>query len=257
MRAALYARVSTEDQATEGFSLDAQMKRLESFCAARGWEVVARYRDEGFSGRSTDRPAYMEMMSNLDSWDTVVVLKMDRIHRNSMNFTQMMTFLNENGKDFNSVMEKFDTSTAMGRFVMDTMQRIAQLESEQTGERVKLAMTYKAESGNTHLGSGHPFGYAFRDGRLEVVEEEAAVVRTIFSLRIRGTSAQGIADFLNRSGIPTKKGRSWARQTVMNVLANPLYAGFYRWNGIVRKGDQDAIVGVGTFEAVNGSLMES
>ena len=79
MRAALYVRVSTEDQASEGFSLDAQVKKLEAYCRVRGWDVAGVYRDEGFSGRSTDRPEYRRMMEEMDSWDTILVKKMDRI----------------------------------------------------------------------------------------------------------------------------------------------------------------------------------
>ena len=167
MRAALYARVSTEDQANEGFSLDAQVKRLEAYCRVRGWEVAGVYRDEGFSGRNTDRPEYKHMMADSDSWDTILVLKMDRIHRNSVNFALMMDDLRAKGKEFTSMQDKFDTTTAMGRFVMDIMQRIAQLESEQIGERVKVGMEYKARNGTGNLGSGHPYGYVYRNGRLE------------------------------------------------------------------------------------------
>ena len=147
MRAALYVRVSTEDQASEGFSLDAQVKRLEAYCRVRGWDVAGVYRDEGFSGRSTDRPEYRRMMEEMDSWDTILVMKMDRIHRNSVNFAMMMDDLREHGKEFSSMQDKFDTTTAMGRFVMDIMQRIAQLESEQIGERVRIGMEYKARNG--------------------------------------------------------------------------------------------------------------
>ena len=78
---------------------------------------------------------------------------MDRIHRNSKNFTQMMDDLNGWKKQFNSMQEKFDTTSAMGRFVMDIIQRIAQLESEQIGERVKVGMTQKAKKGSGYLGS--------------------------------------------------------------------------------------------------------
>ena len=77
MRAALYVRVSTDDQANEGFSLDAQVKRLEAYCRVRGWEVSDVYRDEGYSGRNTERPEYQRMMADSDSWDTILVLKMD------------------------------------------------------------------------------------------------------------------------------------------------------------------------------------
>ena len=89
-RVALYTRVSTEDQAKEGFSLDAQLDRLHKYAEAQGWTVAGEYVDEGHSGRTTKRPAYQRMMDERERWDTILVLKMDRIHRNSRNFMGMM-----------------------------------------------------------------------------------------------------------------------------------------------------------------------
>ena len=140
MRVALYVRVSTEDQAREGYSLDAQERRLIGYCTLREMEIVDVYRDEGFSGTNTGRPEYQRMMDEMDRWDAVMVVKMDRIHRNSVNFTKMMDELRTHDKQFISLTDKFDTGTAMGRFVMDIIQRMAQLESEQIGERVLTAM---------------------------------------------------------------------------------------------------------------------
>ncbi len=254
MRAALYARVSTDDQAREGFSLDAQIKRMTAYCRVRGWDVADIYRDEGFSGRSADRPEYSRMMSESDRWDIILVLKMDRIHRNSVNFAAMMDRLRAEGKDFNSMQDKFDTTTAMGRFVMDIMQRIAQLESEQIGERVKLGMTFKAKEGGGHLGSGHPYGYEYSGGSMRVVEAEAAVVRDIFNMRLRGSTFKEIAEYLNRSGVPTKRGGVWRPQTISNILRNPVYVGYVDWNGIVRRGDQEPVVSMEKYVALNGPL---
>ncbi len=253
-RAALYARVSTEEQAQEGFSLDAQVRKMEAYCKVRGWEVAGRYRDEGASGRTTDRPEYRRMMSESDSWDILLVLKMDRIHRNSVNFTVMMDDLRAKGKEFNSMQDKFDTTTAMGRFVMDIMQRIAQLESEQIGERVKMGMTYKAVNTSGILGSGHPYGYVYSRGRLEVVPYEADTVRAIYNMYRRGSTMEDIASFLNRSGIPAKKGGAWNRQSVGNILHNPLYVGMGRWDGNLRRGEQEPIVDMDLFESINGPL---
>lgn len=254
MRAALYVRVSTEDQAKEGFSLDAQTKRLEAYCRVRGWEVSDVYRDEGCSGRNTDRPEYTRMMDESDSWDVLLVLKMDRIHRNSVNFALMMDGLRTKGKEFNSMQEKFDTTTAMGRFVMDIIQRIAQLESEQIGERVKTGMVRKAEFGIGAMGSGHPYGYVYDNGDLKMIEDEACTVRTIYSSYARGMSMGDIADSLNESMIPSKKGGSWNRQSVCNILHNPVYAGFIRWDGIIRKGQHEPIIRLEKYEDVNGPL---
>ncbi len=256
MRAAIYVRVSTEDQAVEGYSLDAQVKRLEAYCRVQNWEIADIYRDEGFSGRTTDRPEYTRMMAESDKWDTILVLKMDRIHRNSVNFAMMMDQLRSKGKEFTSMQDKFNTTTAMGRFVMDIMQRIAQLESEQIGERTFMGMEFKARNGTGNLGSGHPYGYTYSDGRLVVVEDEAYAVRAIYNMYLRGSTMSGIADFLNDADIPAKKGGRWNKQSVCNILHNPLYVGYSDWNGILRKGEQEPIVEMEKFEKVNGPLLK-
>ena len=242
MRAAIYARVSTEDQAKEGYSLDAQVKRMEAYCKARGWTVSGRYIDEGHSGRTTKRPAYSSMMGDAAEWDLILVLKMDRIHRNSVNFTLMMNHLRKSEKEFNSIQESFDTTTAMGRFVMDIMQRIAQLESEQIGERVYVGMEQKARTGKGHMGSGHPYGYEYREGKLLRLEEERHTVEAIFRYRAENLSFQKIADCLNEKGTPSKKGLRWSRQAVWKIYNNPLYQGHIRWDGIIRKGQHSAII---------------
>jgi DNA invertase Pin-like site-specific DNA recombinase len=232
MRAAIYARVSTDDQAKDGFSIAAQLKRLNAYCKARGWALANEYVDEGFSGRGIERPAYQRMMSEIGTWDVLVVLKMDRIHRNSRNFTNMMDLLKERNKEFNSMQESFDTTTAMGRFVMDIIQRIAQLESEQIGERVKMGMTQKAKKGKGHNGFPEPYGYCFRDGHLVLEDAEAIVVENIYNRYLDGSSLMDIAHGLNRRGISTKKGRAWEKATVLNVLTNPIYCGTLVWDGI-------------------------
>jgi DNA invertase Pin-like site-specific DNA recombinase len=256
MRAALYARVSTEDQAREGYSLDAQMRKLELYCRSRNWEPADRFVDEGYSGRNTDRPEYQRMMLSMDRWDVVLVMKMDRIHRNSVNFTTMMDSLKKNGKEFNSFQEKFDTTTAMGRFVMDIMQRIAQLESEQIGERVKMGMERKANLCAGMLGCGHPYGYVYSNGTLVVEPEEAETVRRIFDMSAGGLSTGKIAGTLNEMHILAKMGGMWNKQSVHRILRNPLYAGKVRWDGVVRDGMHTAIVGSEIYEAVNGGLHE-
>jgi len=257
LRAALYARVSTEDQAVEGFSLDAQIKKLEAYCRSEGYEIAGHYIDDGYSGRRTNRPEYKRMMEDMANWDVVVVLKMDRIHRNSVNFALMMDHLRKNNKEFASVYDQFDSGNAMGRFVMDIMQRIGQLESEQIGERVKLAMTFKAKNSEGNLGSGHPYGYTYQNGRLVVVDEEAHIVRAIFNMSIRGSTLQDICDYLNEAGIESKKGVGWSRQTVSNIIHNPLYVGARTWDDIKLKQPYEPIISLEKFKIVNPDFVQS
>jgi len=252
-RVALYVRVSTEDQAKEGYSLDAQVKRLSDYCKFHDLEIAGLYRDEGYSGRNPFRPEYRRMMESIDSWDGILVLKMDRIHRNSRNFTAMMDTLRKHGKEFISMNEKLNTENAMGRFVMDIIQRVAQLESEQIGDRVRIGMARKAEIGDGNMGSPDPYGYTHRDGKLIVKEDEAENVREMFRLKVSGNGPSAIADWLNRSSVPSKTGKTWSRQAVSHILKNPLYAGFVRWDGNISEGSHEAIITADEFEKANGA----
>ncbi len=253
-RVAVYARVSTEDQAKEGFSLDAQKDRLKAYCQAKGWEIAGEYVDDGHSGRDTKRPAYQKMLEEKDNWDTLLVIKMDRIHRNSKNFMEMMDDLKRWGKEFSSMQESLDTSTAMGRFVMDIIQRIAQLESEQIGERVYMGMKQKARTVGGSLGSPPPYGYSYKEGELVINKDEAEIVKFIFEKYVDGVSTGRLADELARLEIPTKHGGKWSSRTVSGILRNPIHCGYLVWDGIVRKGDHEPIVGIEDFENVRERL---
>jgi len=254
VRVAIYTRVSTEDQAKQGFSLEAQRERLEAYCLARDWSVAAKYIDDGHSGRNVRRPAYQRMMAERDQWDALLVIKMDRIHRNSRNFMEMMENLREWGKDFVSASESLDTSTAMGRFVMDIIQRIAQLESEQIGERVYMGMSQKAKVGPGILGFHPPLGYELTDGRLVPNAAEAEVVQEMFSLCLDGRTLEEIASDLNAEGRTTKRDTAWNPVKVHRILHNPVYAGYLRWDEFVRKSDHEPIVTVDAFNEVQALL---
>jgi DNA invertase Pin-like site-specific DNA recombinase len=249
-RAALYTRVSTEDQAKEGFSLGAQLDKLKAYCIARDWIVADEYIDDGYSGRNTKRPEYARMMKDMNSWDTLLVIKMDRIHRNSKNFMEMMEDLKKNEKEFVSMTESLDTSTAMGRFVMDIIQRIAQLESEQIGERVYFGMEQKARSKGGMLGFNIPYGYDYRNGQLELNHTEEIHVKRIFKLYQSGMSMQKIAEYLNVQKVPTKQKKTWGSETISKILKNPLYCGIFHWEDIEHPNSYPSIIDEKTFQQV-------
>lgn len=239
MRAALYVRVSTDEQAMEGYSLDAQKAILHDYCISEDWEVVDVYEDDGFSGTNIKRPAYQRMIAEHDRWDVILVLKMDRIHRNSRNFMFMMEELDRYGKKFVSCMEALDTTNALGRFVVDMIQRLAQLESEQIGERTYMGMKEKAESmentavRSTTLGFNPPYGYVLEDGMLMPVDDELDAVSGIFAAYMNGSTVDSIAYDLNREGILTRKGNPWNKYNLGNILHNPIYAGYMRWDDVL------------------------
>lgn len=250
VRAAIYTRVSTEDQAKEGFSLGAQLDKLRSYCKARDWGIGAEYVDDGYSGRNVKRPAYKRMMEEMEKWDLLLVIKMDRIHRNSKNFMTMMEHLKNQDKEFVSMSESLDTSTAMGRFVMDIIQRIAQLESEQIGERVYIGMEQKARSESGYLGFNIPYGYNYFDGFLSIDQKESEVIKKIYNWYEEGKSMGEIAKKLNKTNIPTKMGKTWAKKTISKILKNPLYCGYIRWQEYIYKSGHNPIIEIKQFNKV-------
>jgi site-specific DNA recombinase len=256
IRAAIYTRVSTEEQAKEGFSLDAQLDKLRSYCKARDWIVAGEYVDDGYSGRITKRPAYMKMLEEMDKWDALLVIKMDRIHRNQKNFMFMMEHLNKNKKEFVSMSESFDTSTAIGRFVMNIIQGIAQLESEQIGERVYIGMEQKAKINGGVLGFNIPYGYDYTDGKLNVNPTEALVIKNIYSWYLDHKSMGEIVTMLNDAKVPTKNQGLWAKKMVSTILKNPVYCGYLHWKKYVNKSDHEPIVAVQSFNTVQRFIAE-
>lgn len=249
-RAALYIRVSTEEQAEEGYSLEAQQERLIAYCEAQGWDIVDVYADKGYSGRKIgSRAEYKRMIEERDKWDTILVLKMDRIHRNSRNFIDMMDNLEKWGKKFTSMQEELDTSSAIGRFVVDMIQRIAQLESEQIGERTYVGMEQKASMGGM-MGFNPPYGYRLENSDLIIEEPEAAIIRRIYSEYLQGHTMASIADSLNSELIFTKNGNLWTKWSISRILHNPIYIGYRRWDKLQIKSDHTPLVSLEDFNKV-------
>ncbi|UCE36898.1 MAG: recombinase family protein [Thermoplasmata archaeon] len=257
VRVAIYLRVSTTEQAKEGYSLGAQLERLRNFCRAREWEVAREYIDDGHSGRSIKRPAYQKMMEEKDGWDMILVVKMDRIHRNSKNFMEMMDDLRKWGKEFSSMQESLDTSTAMGRFVVDIIQRIAQLESEQIGERVYVGMKQKASTEGGILGFAHPYGYDYENGELKINSQEAEGVKLMFELYLVENSTEDIAVELEKRGFPSKRNGVWSARTVGKILKNPVYCGYLEWEEHVYKGNHEKIIEIKVFNEVQELIFKN
>ena len=247
-KVALYTRVSTEEQASTGFSLDSQLERLRNYCKAREWSIAGEYVDGGYSGRNIKRPEYQRMFNEIDAWDAVVVIKMDRIHRNQKNFLQMMSDLSKKEKEFVSMSESFDTSTAMGRYVMNIMALTAQLESEQIGEWISVAMIQKAKSDvASFMGHRVPYGYRWDLEKKKHIEvpDELAKVRLIFQYYHDGFNLRQISE---KTGI--------SRSSIRYYLHNSFYTGIERWCTFFRKSDLQPVITVDMFNEVQQMLRD-
>jgi site-specific DNA recombinase len=244
---ALYIRVSTEKQADEGYSLDAQRERLEAFCFGHGWNVCLDhiYVDAGVSGKSTDRAAFRAMLeaAKAGKIKRIVAMKLDRLARNVRDFLTMVDQLNEHECALVLVKESFDTSTPHGKFALTMFAAMAELEASTITERVMTGKKQKASTGG-YNGARCPLGYAYTGGAF-VVTDRADTVQRIFALFNIGASLNAIARELNADGTPSATGKvgSWTPYGISHILRNGFYAGLAEWDGVRGvDGSQEAII---------------
>ena len=245
VRVAIYIRVSTLEQAQEGYSIGVQTEKLQAYCVARGWDVVSVYTDPGFSGSNMNRPALNRMLTDIKAGhvDMVLVYKLDRLSRSQRDTLIMIEdmFL-KNNVDFVSMTENFDTSTPLGRAMIGILSVFAQLEREQIKERMAMGNVARASSGLWRGGSGAPIGYDYVDGRLVVNDYETMQVRLIFDLFLKGYTFHGIAEYLREHGYTNKYG-SWKNNAIISkVLQNTTYIGMVRYAGEEYKGQHEPII---------------
>lgn len=217
-----YVRVSTDEQALEGVSLDAQRHRLGLYAELQGAQLVDVLGDEGISGKRADnRPALQEALRRLKAGeaDGLVVLKLDRLSRSTRDVLELVDLSGRQGWALHSISEKLDTGSAAGRFVLTILAGLAQMEREQISERTTFALAHMRANG-LKTGGDLPFGFRLaEDGRsLEQHPEEQEVVACVRELVAEGQSMRKVAEELNRRGILTKKGKAWTHVQVGSVL---------------------------------------
>jgi site-specific DNA recombinase len=216
VRAAIYVRVSTPGQAQEGESIAMQKERLSSYAKAQGWKIYKIYEDAGYSGGSTDRPAFQKMMEDAQDkkFDVLLVYKIDRLSRSILDFHTTLKILQDNGISFVSLTQNFDTSTSMGRLMLAILVDFANFEREINVDRSKDSYLNRLNHGY-HSGKT-PFGYKRENGNnLVIDEEQAEVVRQIFDMALGSYTSREIADKFHL-GV----------SKIKNILNNPIYAGY-------------------------------
>lgn len=224
MNARIYCRVSTTEQAEEGFSIAQQRRACRQFCRSQGWDIADEYTDEGFSAKDTDRPALQRLLEDVEQNDIVVVWRLDRLTRSVLDLHQLMQRLQHDGALFRSVTEPYDTTTAIGRLFVTLVAALAQWERENLGERVREGMTEMVRQGKWH-GGPRPYGYRPENGTLKLVPEEAAIVKEIFKRYSSGEGTITLATYLNDRGLHTTNGNRWTQFALSYLLRNPIYTG--------------------------------
>ncbi|MDI3409732.1 recombinase family protein [Bacillus sonorensis] len=145
MRVALYIRVSTDEQAKHGYSIEAQKEKLEAFCLSQGWKIYETYIDDGYSAKDLNLPKFNLMRDAIEKGeiDILLVYRLDRLTRSVIDLYEILKMLDENGCKFKSATEIYDTTNAMGRLFITLIAAIAQWERENLAERVKMGIEKK------------------------------------------------------------------------------------------------------------------
>lgn len=244
MRIATYIRVSTQEQAVEGYSIEAQKERLSNYCKAKGWQLVAEYIDGGFSGSNLDRPQIQKLINDVksDIFDGILVYKLDRLSRSQKDTLYLIedVFL-KNEISFISLNENFDTSTAFGRAMIGILSVFAQLEREQIKERTRMGLEERVKQGKHH--SFAPFGYRYVDKKLIIEPSEAEVVKFIFERVSKNyTFTQIKREIIENYPEFPVFGTSYANK-VADIAHNITYGGYVKFGDVICKGDHPAIIG--------------
>lgn len=236
MRAALYIRVSTEEQSKDGFSLDAQLAFLKRKCDEWEYTISETYIDDGVSAKNMNRKALQQIFTDAEKkqFDVVVYWRLDRLTRSSKDFHKLVERLNHNQVGIKSATEQIDTTTAIGRFQLELSVSLAQLERETISERVSFVMRELVREGKWH-GGPVPFGYSWDGETMTIVEEEAVSLREMRRVYMSGEGYGATANILNATGY-LRNGKNWSVLSVGYALDNPFYAGKIRYGGKKKNG---------------------
>jgi len=222
--AGLYIRVSTEDQAREGFSLPEQEKRLRAMCEYKGYEIYKLYKDAGISAKTGNyRPAFEELLQDIreKKCNTIVVLKLDRLTRSVFDLEGIMRFLEENNAYLDCANEEINTTNSSGKLVARMLTSVSQNEIERTSERTKFGLVGAIKEG--HIPGKNPLGYK-RDGKKLVIDPLTKdIVKRIYDLYFEGKSYSNIATIFNQEEVLGKT--NWRDTGILRIISNEIYKG--------------------------------
>jgi DNA invertase Pin-like site-specific DNA recombinase len=272
VRCAIYTRVSTDQGLDQQFnSLDAQYDASSAYIKSQahaGWTLIkARYDDGGYSGGSTDRPDLQRLLDDIRARriDVIVVYKVDRLTRSLADFAKLVELFEAHGVAFVSVTQQFNTTTSMGRLILNVLLSFAQFEREVTSERIRDKIAASKRKG-LWVGGPLPLGYDMEDGKIAVVESEAEQVRLIFKRYLELSGVNALVRDLKERNIRTKTrpfatggtrgGIPFERGTLFYLLRNRFYIGEVKYKGEILPGEQRPIMDRALFDAVQQKLTD-
>ena len=220
----LYMRVSTEDQAREGFSLPEQKERLEAYCKFKGFVIKDYYTDAGISAKTGNyRPEFERLKEDIKSKkiNTIIALKQDRITRSIFDWEELMRFLEENDAYLDCVNDDINTTNANGKMVSRILMSVSQQEIERTSERTKVGLAGAIKQG--HIPHQAPLGYKHENKKSVIDHLTKDVVIRIFELYHKGMSYQKISTLFNKEQVLGKT--NWRDSSIVAILENEIYKG--------------------------------
>ena len=270
VRCAVYTRKSTEEGLEQDYnSIDAQRDAGQAYIASQrheGWIPVATdYDDPAYSGGNMERPALKRLMQDIHAKliDVVVVYKIDRLTRSLADFSKMVEVFDAHEVSFVSVTQQFNTTTSMGRLMLNVLLSFAQFEREVTGERIRDKIAASKAKG-MWMGGIPPLGYDVVDRKLVINEDEACIVRRLFGDYTRSNSLTMLLQHLRDAGVRTKSwktqdgveraGKLIDKSNLYKMLNNPIYYGVVRFKGQEYKGEHNAIITQEMWEAAQSKL---
>ena len=223
--AGIYIRVSTFDQAREGFSLREQEERLKEFCKFKRYNIYKVYQDAGISAKNDKRPAYQEMIEDVKKGNinVIVALKLDRLTRSVYDIEKLMKFVNDYECDIDCMADESNTTTSNGRMVMRIMTSVSQNEIEKCSERTKFGMAGAIKNG--HIPNRTGLGFKRENKKLVPDPLTKDIIVRIFDLYLECKSHQAIANIYNKEKVLGKT--NWYDSTIQKILSNELYKGDY------------------------------
>lgn len=247
---ALYIRVSTEAQAEEGFSIAAQIERLQAYCVAKGWNNSTLYVDGGYSGSNLNRPQIKQLIADTEAGklESVIVYKLDRLSRSQKDTLFLIedVFI-PNNVNFISLNESIDTSTPYGRAMIGILSAFAQLERENIYMRTRMGMLERVKQGYWMGGGGTPFGYDYdRNTGTLIPNEDAKTVKKIYELYLKGYSAQKIAKMLDLK----------YDRLVMQIITRKSNTGVITYKGEEYQGRHEPLISNETYELAMQKVKE-
>ncbi len=249
VQVALYIRVSGEEQKIRGLSLEAQQERLEQYARERGWIVVGIYIDAAKTARKRmhKRTEFLRMLDDVkqDKIDLILICRLDRWFRNVADYYKIQEILEAHNCGWKTTDEEYDTTTANGRLYINVKLSIAQNESDIDGERIDVVFDSKVNRGTVVSGSC-PFGFRVNDEkRLEIVPEQAAIVRDAFNYYENTISQRDTIRYIRET-----YGVNWCGATFRRMLSEELYTGIYNRNGRYNSSFCPAIISREQFDRV-------